>query len=211
MNTLPAPTTAEASARLTRQLDFIWEIDRLKGILRQTRVLGGERRENSAEHSWHLAVMAVLLGEYAAPGADVLRVVKMVLIHDLVEIDADDVFCYDAAATVGKAERELRAAERIFGLLPQDQERELRALWEEFEAGETPEARFAVALDRLQPLIENYHSEGGTWRIHGIARDQVLARMEPIRDALPDLWPYVMGIIDESCALGHIRTPRTGM
>lgn len=174
-------------------------------------MLGGERRENSAEHSWHLAVIAVLLGEYAAQGADVLRVVKMALIHDLVEIDADDVFCYDAAATVGKAERELRAAERIFGLLPPDQGRELRALWEEFEAGLTPEARFAVALDRLQPLIENYHSEGGTWRIHGIARDQVLARMEPIRDALPDLWPYVMRIIDESCALGYIRTPRTGM
>ncbi len=200
----------EAATRLSRQLDFIWEIDRLKGILRQTRVLGGERRENSAEHSWHLAVMAPLLAEYAQVPVDVLRVVKMVLIHDLVEIDADDVFCYDAAANVGKAERELRAAERLFGLLTEDQGQELRALWEEFEAGETPEACFAIALDRLQPLIENYHSQGGTWRIHGIALNQVLARMAPIRDALPDLWPYVMSIIEESCALGYIRTPQTG-
>lgn len=201
---------SEEAVRLSRQLEFIWEIDRLKGILRQTRVLGGERRENSAEHSWHLAVMALLLAEYASEPVDVLGVIRMVLIHDLVEIDADDVFCYDAAANLGKAEREQQAAERLFGLLPPDQERELRALWEEFEAGETPEARFAIALDRLQPLIENYHSQGGTWRIHGIALDQVLARMAPIRDAVPDLWPYVIRIIEESCALGYIRTPRTG-
>ncbi|HEV2131606.1 MAG TPA: HD domain-containing protein [Longimicrobiaceae bacterium] len=205
-----ATRAGEAEDRLVRQLDFIWEIDRLKGILRQTRVLGGERRENSAEHSWHLAVMAPLLAEYVAEPVDVLRVLKMVLIHDLVEIDADDVFCYDGAANVGKAERELLAAKRLFGLLPPDQARELRALWNEFEAGETPEARFAIAVDRLQPLIENFHSQGGTWRIHGITLDQVLARMEPIRDALPDLWPYVMRIIEESCARGYIRTPQTG-
>ncbi len=204
--TARAEHATEADTRLPRQLEFISEIDRLKGILRQTRVLEGERRENSAEHSWHLAVMALLLSEYAAEPVDLLRVVRMVLIHDLVEIDADDVFCYDAAASVGKEERESLAAARLFSLLPEDQGRELHALWEEFEARETPDARFAVALDRLQPLIENSRSEGGTWRIHGITREQVLARMQPIREAGPALWPFVLQVIEEACAAGYIRT-----
>ncbi len=183
--------------RLSRQLDFIVELDKLKRILRQTLVMDGSRQENSAEHSWHLAVMAVLLNEHARESVDVQRVLKMLLIHDVVEIDAGDTFCYDAAASVGKEERERRAAERLFGLLPEEQAEEFRDLWEEFEAMGTAEAQFANALDRLQGLLQNYHNGGGTWRLHGITRDQVLNRMRPIQNASPELWGYVLQVIDE--------------
>lgn len=185
------------SDRLTRQLRFIVEIDRLKGVLRQTLIGDATRRENSAEHSWHLAVMAVALAEYAPEGVDVARAVRMVLAHDVVEIDAGDAFCYDAAANLGKDERECQAAERIFGLLPADQAAELHALWREFEEGRTNEARFAVALDRLQPLLQNRHARGGTWRRHGITRAQAEARMQPIRVAMPALWSEVERTLDE--------------
>ncbi|MBA3968953.1 MAG: HD domain-containing protein [Gemmatimonadetes bacterium] len=183
--------------RLKRQLDFIVELDKLKRILRQTLVMDGSRQENSAEHSWHLAVMAVLLHEHAGDAVDVQRVLRMLLIHDVVEIDAGDTFCYDAAASVGKEERERRAAERLFGLLPGEQAQEFRDLWEEFEARETADAQFANALDRLQGLLQNYHNAGGTWRLHGITRDQVLNRMRPIQNASPELWKYVLQVIDE--------------
>jgi putative hydrolase of HD superfamily len=183
--------------RLKRQLDFIVELDKLKRILRQTLVMDGSRQENSAEHSWHLAVMAVLLHEHAGNAVDVQRVLRMLLIHDVVEIDAGDTFCYDAAASVGKEERERRAAERLFGLLPGEQAQEFRDLWEEFEARETADAQFANALDRLQGLLQNYHNAGGTWRLHGITRDQVLNRMRPIQNASPELWKYVLQVIDE--------------
>jgi len=190
--------------RLARQLRFVVEIDRLKTVLRQTLLTDASRRENSAEHSWHLALMAALLAEHAGEPVDVTRTMKMVLVHDVVEIDAGDAFCYDAAANVGKEEREKLAAERIFGLLPAEQAEELRALWEEFEAGATPEARFAVALDRLQPLLQNIHSGGGSWRAHGIARAQVLRRMDPIREGAPALWPQVLEIVDRAVAEGHL-------
>ena len=199
----PRTDVVHSTDRLPRQLGFIAELDKLKRILRQTRLIGGSRNENSAEHSWHLAVMAVLLGEHSAERVDVLRTVKMLLIHDVVEIDAGDAFCYDAAANVGKEERERRAAERLFGLLPPDQAEELRALWDEFEARETAEARFAAALDRLQGLLQNYHNGGGTWRLHGVTRDQVMARMDPIREASPGLWEYVLGVIEEVYAGGQ--------
>ncbi|MEW5930215.1 MAG: HD domain-containing protein [Gemmatimonadota bacterium] len=191
--------------RLARQLRFVVEIDRLKTVLRQTLLTDASRRENSAEHSWHLALMAALLAEHAGAEVDVARTMKMVLVHDVVEIDAGDAFCYDAAANVGKEERERRAAERIFGLLPAEQAAELHALWAEFEAGETPDARFAVALDRLQPLLQNLHSGGGSWRAHGIARAQVLRRMDPIRAGAPALWPTVLAVVDEAVAAGHLR------
>lgn len=190
--------------RLARQLRFVVEIDRLKTVLRQTLLTDASRRENSAEHSWHLALMAALLAEHAGEPVDVTRTMKMVLVHDVVEIDAGDAFCYDATANVGKEEREKLAAERIFGLLPVEQAEELRALWEEFEAGTTPEARFAVALDRLQPLLQNIHSGGGSWRAHGIARAQVLRRMDPIREGAPALWPQVLDIVDRAVADGHL-------
>ncbi len=183
--------------RLKRQLDFIVELDKLKLILRQTLVMDGSRQENSAEHSWHLAVMAVLLHEHAGHAVDVQRVLRMLLIHDVVEIDAGDTFCYDAAASVGKEERERRAAERLFGLLPGEQAQGLRELWEEFEERETADAQFANALDRLQGLMQNYHNAGGTWRLQGITRDQVLNRMRPIQNASPELWKYVLQVIDE--------------
>ena len=196
---------AAGGRRLQQQLTFLVEADRLKGILRQTTLCDGSRAENSAEHSWHLALMATVLAEHVASEVDVGRVLRMVLVHDLVEIDAGDTFAYDAAANVGREERERRAAERIFGLLPGEQGSELRALWEEFEAQTTLEARFAAALDRLQPLLNNHHSAGGSWRVHGVSRDDVVRRMRPIEDALPALWPTVLDIIEQNCALGFIR------
>jgi putative hydrolase of HD superfamily len=190
--------------RLDQQLAFVLEIDKLKTILRQTLLTDSSRRENSAEHSWHLAIMSFLLAEYATAPVDILRVIKMLLVHDLIEIDAGDTFAYDVAGNLGRAEREQRGAERIFALLPEEQGRELRALWEEFEAFTTAESKYANALDRLQPLLHNSRTEGGTWRIHSVARDQVYRRMEPIRTALPELWPVVTRIIADACARGWI-------
>ena len=192
--------------RLDQQLSFVLEIDKLKTILRQTLLTDASRRENSAEHSWHLAIMSFLLAEYATEPIDVPRVTKMLLLHDVIEIDAGDTFAYDVAGNIGRAEREQRGAERIFGLLPEEQARELRALWEEFEEFKTAESKYANALDRLQPLLHNARTEGGTWRIHSVARDQVYRRMEPIRTALPEIWPVVTRIIEDACARGWIVT-----
>ena len=150
-------------------------------------------------------MMAVVMAEHAGEEVDVARVVSLVLVHDLVEIDAGDTFAYDVAGYGDKEARERAAADRIFGLLPDDQAAELRALWDEFEAGETAEARYANALDRLQPLLSNHHSKGGSWRAHGISRAQVIRRMAPIERALPGVWPMVLDIVQQNCALGHIR------
>ncbi|MFQ5536150.1 MAG: HD family hydrolase [Gemmatimonadota bacterium] len=186
-----------AQARLTRQLTFLREIDKLKLVERRISVMGGSRLENSAEHSWHLGVMVPLLGEYAPEGADPERAMRMLLIHDVVEVDAGDTFCFDAEANRDKAERETEAARRLFGLLPADQGAELRALWDEFEAGETPTARFANALDRFQGLLMNHANGGGTWIEHGITRERILARMDPIREGAPALWPHVLAVVEE--------------
>ena len=190
--------------RLSRQLSFVLEIDKLKTILRSTLLTDSSRRENSAEHSWHLAIMASLLAEYATAPVDVCRVMKMVLVHDLVEIDAGDAFAYDAAANVGREAREQQGADRIFGMLPEEQGRELRSLWEEFEANATTESKYANALDRLQPLLHNSRTEGGTWRIHSLHLDQVYRRMDPIRTALPELWPVVTRIAEDARQKGWI-------
>lgn len=198
---------SDPSDRIARQLRFVVEIDRLKSVLRRTLITDATRLENSAEHSWHIAVMAALLHEHAAEPVDVLRTVRMLLVHDVVEIDAGDTFGYDVAGHLDKEERERRAADRLFGLLPEDQAGELRALWDEFETGATPEARFALAMDRMQPLLNNFHTQGGTWRQHGITRAQVLRRMDPIREAASALWPYVLRVIEESCAAGYIGEP----
>lgn len=200
---MPLPLSA-APVRLARQLEFILELDRLKRTLRQTLLLDASRQENSAEHSWHLALMALLLEEYAATPVDVARVMKLLLVHDVVEIDAGDTFCYDAGANLDKEAREQCAAERLFGLLPPEQEMELRALWDEFEAGESAEARYAVALDRLQPLLHNMLTTGGTWRMHGVRRAQVLERMRPILRATPELWPLVEGCLERASAEGWV-------
>ncbi|BAY88480.1 MULTISPECIES: HD domain-containing protein [unclassified Tolypothrix] len=190
--------------RLTQQIQFIIEIDRLKQILRQTLLIDGSRQENSAEHSWHLAIMAMTLAEYAPDGVDIVQAIKMLLIHDLVEIDAGDTFCYDVQANSSKAEKELQAASRLFGILPTDIGSELRSLWDEFEAGETPTAKFAAALDRIQPLLHNQQTKGGTWRIHGIRRDQVMKRVAPIETGAPELWPFVLQLIEDSVLAGYL-------
>ncbi|MGB5963339.1 MAG: HD domain-containing protein [Coleofasciculaceae cyanobacterium] len=189
--------------RLAQQIQFIIEIDKLKNILRQTLLTDESRRENSAEHSWHLAMMAIVLAEYApSTDIDLLRVIKMLLIHDLVEIDAGDTFCYDLQANQNKAAREVEAATRLFGMLPQGVE--LRELWQEFEEKQTLEAQFAAALDRLQPLLHNQQTRGGTWRIHGISRDQVLQRMYPVKDGAPALWQLVEKAIEDAVAAGYL-------
>jgi putative hydrolase of HD superfamily len=193
-----------ANSRTQQQLAFLIEVDRLKGILRQTLLCDASRAENSAEHSWHLALMAVVLAEHAAEPVDVPRVISMLLVHDIVEIDAGDTFAYDTGANADRADRERRAADRIFGLLPGEQGQRLRTLWEEFERQDSPEARAANALDRLQPLLLNHHTSGGSWRTHGVRRAQVLRRMEPIRSALPALWPTVEEIVNHNCSAGHI-------
>lgn len=195
--------------RLTQQIQFIAEIDRLKHILRQTWLLDASRRENDAEHSWHIAVMALLLVEHAEAPVDLSRVVKMLLIHDVVEIDAGDTFIYDTAGHADKDEREQRAAERIFGLLPPDQAAELRALWDEFEARDSAEARYAAAIDRLQPLMHNYLTQGKAWRAHGVTADQVLAMNRPrIGAASAALWQAAERMIAESVAKGWLLPPK---
>lgn len=187
---------------------FVAEIGQLKGVLRQT-VLAGEgldRKENSAEHSWHLATMLLVLGEYAPPGTDLARVTNMVLIHDLVEIDAGDLFVYaDAEAQTRQDAAERAAADRIFAILPADQGAELRRLWDEFTARQTADARFARALDRLQPMLENVNAGGGTWQLHGITADQVLAKVALIEDGSPQLGAVARGLVKEAVAAGMLR------
>jgi putative hydrolases of HD superfamily len=175
----------------------------------QTLLTDGSRRENSAEHSWHLAVMAIALVEYAPEGVDIFHAIKMLLIHDLVEIDAGDTFCYDIQGNHSKAEREAQAALRLFGLLPADQGRELHLLWDEFEAGETSTAKFAAALDRIQPLLHNQQTQGGTWRIHGIRREQVMKRVAPVEIGAPELWPFVLQLIDDCVTAGYLKETPT--
>jgi len=195
--------------RLQRQIRFILEIDALKGVLRRTYLPGADRPENSAEHSWHVAVMAVLLAEHANEPVDVARVVRMLLIHDVVEVDAGDTYVYDTAGAEAKAEREVRAADRVFGLLPEDQGRELRALWEEFEEGRTAEARFAAALDRLMPVLHNVHTGGRSWQEHGITADRVIARNSRMSEGSEALWEYARSLIEAAVAKGHLAPPRT--
>lgn len=194
------------SERLSKQLGFIVEIDKVKRVLRRTLLMDSSRNENDAEHSWHLAVMAMLLHEHAdAKDLDLTRVIKMVLVHDIVEIDAGDTFAYDPVAQKDQAEREHKAADRIFGMLPVEQGAEIRALWEEFEEGKTPEAKFAIALDRLQPFLHNYHTGGGTWKLHQITKPQVIKRAQPVAEASKQLWEYVQWMIDDAVRRGFLK------
>lgn len=193
------------SDRLAQQIAFLLEADKLKTVLRRTPLTDASRPENSAEHSWHLVLAAIVMAEHMAVPVDLLRVLEMLAVHDLVEIDAGDTFAYDADHLGTQAERERVAADRIFALLPPDQTARLRERWEEFEAHETPEARCANALDRLQPLLQNACAGGGSWRDHDVTRQQVLRRMDPIRSAMPDVWPRVLEIVDAFCAAGVLR------
>ena len=188
---------------LDAQLAFLREADRLKAVLRQSRIIDGSRRENSAEHSWHLALMGLVLRENAPAGADLGRVTAMLLVHDLVEIDAGDLFAYaDAQAQARQEAAERAAADRIFGLLPAGQAGEVRALWDEFEERRTPEARFARALDRLQPMLANYAQGGGTWAEHGVTADQVLVKVALIEDGSPALGTFARELVRSSVQRG---------
>ena len=193
------------SERFQKQVAFIVEVDKLKQVYRRTPLIDRSRMENDAEHSWHLALIAILFSEYAIEKPlDILRVLKMVLIHDLVEIDAGDTYLYDEEATKDKAKREQQAADRIFGGLPEDQAGEFRRLWEEFEARHTPEAKFAAALDRFQPLLHNYHTEGVSWKHHGVTSDKVVARVAHMQEGSPLLWEYAQSLIQCSVEKGYL-------
>ena len=181
------------------------EADKLKSVMRRTPLVDLSRRENSAEHSWHLVLVIMVMREYGPAGIDWMRVMEMVAVHDLVEIDAGDVSAYDVGAFAAKAVREKAAAERIFALLPADQHNRFRQLWDEFETHATPEARFANAVDRLQPLIQNTHAAGGSWCGQALARAQILDRMAPIESSLPDVWPHVLDVIESFCSAGVLR------
>ena len=191
--------------RLAHQIAFLVEADKLKSVVRRTPLVDLSRQENSAEHSWHLVLSVMVMREYGPRGIDWMRVIEMVAVHDLVEIDAGDVSAYDVEGLAAKAEREQVAAERIFGLLPADQQQQFRQLWDEFEALATPEARFANAVDRLQPLIQNAHAAGGSWRGQTLVRAQILRRMAPIEESLPDVWPHVIDVVESFCAAGVLR------
>ena len=196
-----------ADERLTQQIAFLVEADKLKAILRRTALIDGSRQENSAEHSWHLALAAVVMAEYAPEPVNLARVLEMLAVHDLVEIDAGDTFAYDLQNAATKADREHLAAERIFSILPHDQASRLRGLWMEFEEQETADARFANAMDRLQPLLQNAFSGGGSWCNQNLTRAQVLKRMAPIEGAMPAVWPMIVDTIESFCASGVLKHP----
>jgi len=198
------------ASRLEQQMRFIIEADKLKEVFRQTILTQSRRDENSAEHSWHFALMIITLAEHSNhQPLDVLRVLKMVLIHDLVEIDAGDTFAYDTKNMADQHERESIAADRIFGLLPVDQTKEYRALWDEFEAMDTPESKFAAACDRFHPMLLNMLTEGHAWRKHGITKDRVLARNQHVADGSTGLWDYALHMIDDAVSQGHLPdTPK---
>jgi putative hydrolase of HD superfamily len=191
--------------QLQQQIAFIHEIDKVKYIQRKTRLFNSNRNENDAEHSWHLAVMAIILAQHANEPVDTLKVVKMLLIHDVVEIDAGDIFLYDTVLNHSNSDAERKAAERIFGLLPPEQAAELIAIWEEFEAGETPEAKFARSMDRLEPLLQNVSNNGGTWQEHNVKYEQVVQKKSVIKQGSETLWAFAKTLIDGSVEKGILK------
>ncbi len=197
-------TREEMEARLHKQIQFIVEVDKVKNIFRQTYLADANRKENDAEHSWHLALMAILLKDYMEEEADLIKVMTMVLIHDLVEIDAGDTYAYDEKGAVTKRDREEKAADRIFGLLPEDQGNEFRMLWEEFEAYETAEAKYAHLLDNFQPLLLNDASGGKSWAEHGVHKSQVYKRNERIPETSGMIWEQIQKIVQKHIEQGHL-------
>jgi putative hydrolase of HD superfamily len=199
------PDPKSPAQRLAQQIEFIAECDRLKEVFRQTVNTRSRRAENDAEHSWALCLCVIVLAEHANfPGLNVLRVLQMVILHDLVEIDAGDTFAYDTAGMAGQHDREALAADRIFGLLPADQARTFRALWDEFEARATPEAKFAAAVDRFQPMLLNCRTQGAAWNRHGVTHDRVVARNQHIAQGCAELWHYAENMLRETVAAGHL-------
>lgn len=210
------------SERLKKQIEFLLEADKMKSLYRQTYIIADEsrgasmrdfegddrefrRRENDAEHSFHLALFAMTLAEHSNVPVDVLKVMKMVLIHDIVEIDAGDTYCYDQAGNQTKRMREEKAADRLFGILPDDQRDEYRALWEEFERRDTPESRFAAALDRMQPMLLNYTKNGISWQEHGVVYGQVRERNRHIGEGSEELWEYMENVLNDALGKGYLK------
>ena len=191
--------------QLLQQINFIKEIDKIKYIQRKTKLFHSDRPENDAEHSWHLAMMTIVLAEHSDVPVDVLKVLKMVLIHDIVEIDAGDTFIYDTQKNHSNTENELKAAKRIFGLLPDEQANELIAIWQEFEAGETPEARFAKAMDRIEPLLQNTSNNGGTWREFDVDYSKVFEKKKVIAQGSATLWKFAENLLNESLEKGILK------
>ncbi len=191
--------------KLKSQLDFLVEIDKMKNIFRRTVIMDKSRRENDAEHSWHFAMLAMILEEYSSQKVDVTKAIKIALVHDLVEVYAGDTFAYDEKAKQDKRQRELEAADKIFGMLPPEQGAYIRALWDEFEAKETPEAKYANVCDRLQPLMHNYLTDGHTWKEGDVHAPQVLGRMDIIRETAPELWKAVEGMVKISVEQGILK------
>ena len=189
---------------LDQQIEFLLEMDKLKSIFRRSYISGTDRHENDAEHSWHLAIMALVLAEHANTKIDMLRLLKMLLIHDIVEIDAGDTFFYADKGADDKSERERAAANRLFGLLPKNQEKEFKDIWEEFEEGRTAEALFAKSLDRLMPLLHNFYSEGKAWKEYGVTQDQVFNKNKHIADGSKELWEFARSIISKAVEKGYL-------
>ena len=190
---------------LLKQISFIKEIDKVKYIQRKTKLFNSDRPENDAEHSWHLAMMTIVLAEHSDKPIDVLKVLKMVLIHDIVEIDAGDTFIYDSEKNHTNTDEELLAAQRIFGLLPTEQAEEFIVLWEEFEAGLTDEAKFAKSMDRLEPLLQNTSNNGGTWAEFNVPYQKVYDKKKAIKEGSSALWNYADNLLNESVAKGILK------
>ncbi|MDF9399583.1 HD domain-containing protein [Vibrio sp. 1180_3] len=192
--------------RLGQQLELVMELDRLKSVLRRTRVKSADGRlENSAEHSWHVALMAVLMEEHSNQPVDIAKVIKMLLLHDIVEIDAGDTFVYDVVASAEQEENELKAAQRLFALLPKEQGDELLAVWFEFEAAQSAEALFAKALDRIIPMLLNFHNQGQSWLEHGVTRQQALTVNRRIDDGSHALWQHAQQMIEQATLNGWLK------
>lgn len=198
----------EISNRLQQQIKFIREIDKLKLIKRRAFVSDQSRNENSAEHSWHIAIMAIILAEYANPEVNIDRVIKMLLIHDLVEIDAGDTFLYaqEPSQSQTKLDQEQQAATRIYGILPEQSQSELMLLWQEFEERKTPDAKFAASLDRLQPILQNYFTAGGSWKKHNVSSQQVLLKNQLIEEGSNALWQLVEGLIQDAVNCEYLKS-----
>ncbi|EGU37696.1 hypothetical protein VII00023_07129 [Vibrio ichthyoenteri ATCC 700023] len=193
--------------RLEQQLNLVIELDQLKNVLRRTRVKSAEGRlENSAEHSWHVALMAILMQEHANQPVDIAKVMKMLLLHDIVEIDAGDTFVYDVSASAQQQEKELAAAERLFGLLPSDQAQELKLIWLEFEQAQTAEAKYAKALDRIIPMLLNYHNSGQRWQENNVTKQQALTVNRKIEDGSSILWHKAQQLIEEASEKGWLKS-----
>lgn len=193
------------SEDLLKQINFIKEIDKVKYIQRKTKLFNSDRNENDAEHSWHLAMMALVLAQHSNEPVDLLKVIKMVLIHDIVEIDAGDTFIYDTQKSHSNTQEERLAANRIFGLLPKEQAKELVEVWEEFEAGETKEAKFAKAMDRLEPLLQNTSNNGGTWNEFGVKYQTVYEKKKVIKDGSDAIWNFAEKLMNESVEKGILK------